>query len=282
MKIKETEGVWDIAEAPIYFPAAGSAVRGARDVVDYCLFNLLDLGDKPDFIRLTAERSTRIFLDSGVFSIANLEAKRRGIPIYEAFTMQPEEMHGWGPFVESWKRTVSAVRELLWGYIELDLGGPETKTRIRESLEADGFRPIPVSHPLKDGWDYFEWLADRYDRICVSNLQGNPAAVKFDILRQVNERRKGRAVKWIHALGISPAPMWITMPTESCDASSPAGPLRFPSPMVETSAFSVSPIPSMAYRYDCGPERYQTMVRHLYRDADLMGKSIHAHLIATT
>jgi hypothetical protein len=38
----------------------------------------------------------------------------------------------------------------------------------------------------------------------------------------------------------------------------------------------------MAYRYDCGPERYQTMVRHLYRDADLMGKSIHAHLIATT
>ena len=37
-------------------------------------------------------------------------------------------------------------------------------------LEQMGLRPIPVYHPFNDGWDYFDYLAERYDRICFGNV----------------------------------------------------------------------------------------------------------------
>lgn len=283
MSLRATEGRWDLADAPVYFPAAGLAVRGSADVCRWILLNASDLAKEPGFIDWAArERGCRILLDSGVFTIANEASKRKGIPIAEALALPPSEIPGWTPFVEAWKEIVSRSRSALWGYIELDLGGPEIKTRTREGLEGEGFRPIPVHHPLRDGWDYFDYLAERYDRICVANLISVEAPAKLEILREVSERRKGKAVRWIHALGVSPAPSWIVFPTESCDSSSPAGPLRWPSPMLESSAMIPSPIDSMPFRYDCGAERYQAMVRHLYRDADLMGAAAHAHIRAQT
>ena len=54
--------------------------------------------------------------------------------------------------------------------VEVDQGGRENKIKTRARLEKMGLRPIPVYHPLNDGWDYFDYLAENYDRICMGNV----------------------------------------------------------------------------------------------------------------
>ena len=35
---------------------------------------------------------------------------------------------------------------------------------------AEGLAPMPVYHPLNDGWDYYDELAGSHDRVCIGNL----------------------------------------------------------------------------------------------------------------
>ena len=100
----------------------------------------------------------------------------------------------------------------LWGYIELDQGGAVHKRRTRTALEQAGLAPIPVYHPFNDGWDYFDELCARYDRICVGNVVQAPRAIRCRIFATVWERQRAYPDVWIHYLGVTPTPTQIAYP----------------------------------------------------------------------
>lgn len=71
---------------------------------------------------LDAGRS--VFLDSGVFNLANSHAKAHGITMDEALQMAPDDLEGFAPLFDKYTRIVKRLGSRLWGYIEIDQGGP--------------------------------------------------------------------------------------------------------------------------------------------------------------
>lgn len=279
-ELVRTHGRWQAQDAPQYWAAIVASLMPAAVPVNRWL-----LVTAPDCAKEAAleelERYCRagnhLLIDSGVFGLAMAAAKKRGVDHNEGLRTPPEQIEGWERFMQQWKQVIDRMRDLCWGYIEIDLGGTEQKRKTRAALEAEGYRPIPVIHPLQDGWDYFDEMADRYDRLCIGNLVTAKADTRFDILRTVAERRKGRRVQWIHALGVTAGPLWLSVRTESCDSSTPASPLRWGMPMHATSAFHASDLPDMPYLRAAGVEAYAKMTRHLYRDAAFLGEAVNIH-----
>lgn len=141
----------------------------------------------------------------------------------------PEEMDG---FDDLFEKYVSIVRELgdqLWGYIEIDQGGRENKIKTRAKLEALGLHPIPVYHPFNDGWDYFDYLAQRYDRICFGNIVKASAPTRQKLLATAWERHRTYPHLWIHLLGLTPNQWLNALPINSGDSSTWLAPVRWPS-----------------------------------------------------
>lgn len=275
----DTDGRWSMADAPTYFAAIVSAhIPNVAPLNQFLLCTAPDV-ERNDTLERCAEycqQGGRLMIDSGVFGLAMAAAKKRGVSHNEGLKTPPEQIEGWHEFMQSWRRCIDRLRDCCWGYVEIDLGGTEQKRKTRAMLEADGYRPIPVVHPISDGWDYFDELADRYDRLCIGNLVKSNERVRIDILRTVAERRVGRRVKWIHALGVTAAPVWLSAPTESCDSTSHANSLMYGQPMVESSAFTIGNISSMPYRRGVGKVAYSKMTKFLYADADNLRKAVHA------
>lgn len=275
-----THGTWSMNDAPVFFAAVIAA-----HFIAVTNQNQFLLVTAPDVERdeITEEcfkyctRGGRLMIDSGIFGIALAAAKRRGVDHNEGLRTPPEQIDGWSDFISSWKRCITVLGDACWGYVEIDLGGTEQKRKTRAALEAEGYRPIPVVHPITDGWDYFDELADTYDRLCIGNLVTSNEATRIDILRTVAERRRGRRVKWIHALGVTAGPPWLTAPTESCDSSSHATPLKHGLPMIETSAFRVGDVAEMPYRH-AEKTAYVAMRKLLYHDADNLRRAVNVHL----
>ena len=76
-------------------------------------------------------------------------------------------------------------------------GATSNLTRAARSISAGpgqaeslGLKPIPVYHPLLDGWDYFDELAAQYDRICFGNIVQAPAATRIRLLHTLWERHR--------------------------------------------------------------------------------------------
>lgn len=139
---------------------------------------------------------------------------------YDALLLPLDEITGVNTLIDRYMATVSSLEDGLWGYVEVDQGGHEVKTENRERMEKEGLRPIPVYHPLNDPPAYFDFLAERYDRICVANVVMSPAKVRQRILYAV-ERRRQRfpGLKWIHLLGYTPNEWIAGYGYESCDSS---------------------------------------------------------------
>lgn len=110
----------------------------------------------------------------------------------------------------------------LWGAIELDQGGVEHKPRTRARIEEEfGITPIPVYHPLLDGWDYYDDLASGYDRICFGNLVKASPPLRLRLVHTASERARGYPYLWTHLLGVYPNENVLAMPLRgSCDSSS--------------------------------------------------------------
>jgi len=161
-----------------------------------------------------------IFCDSGVYSFAMEIARAKGCNLYEVFRLPPDDLPGFNDLVEKYCKIIGDVGEKLWGYVEIDLGGVEGKRRIRAELERRGLRPIPVYHPVNDGWDYFDELASQYDRICLSNSVIETTYIRLRLLRTIEERRKKYPNLWIHILGLTPSELQIAYPLDSADSSS--------------------------------------------------------------
>jgi hypothetical protein len=137
-----------------------------------------------------------ILLDSGIFNLGMQHARKYDMTFYEVLSLPPEQIEGFEQLKQRYIQTVEQYRDQLWGYVELDFGGKDNKKRIRAELESLGLRPIPVYHPLNDGWDYFDYLAQRYDRICVANVVQSPLYVRKRILATLWERKCSYPKLW--------------------------------------------------------------------------------------
>jgi hypothetical protein len=170
----------------------------------------------------------KLMLDSGVYWLASRYADEAGLDFYQALAVEPERLRDYDRLLERYVAVVRAHESDLWGYVEVDQGGAAAKRRNRQALEAEGLRPIPVYHPLTDGFDYLDELLDGYDRICIGNVVMSDAPTRRALLGMVWERRRrcGRRV-WMHALGYTPNPLFLAYPFNSSDSSSHLYALRF-------------------------------------------------------
>lgn len=170
--------------------------------------------------RLCDERN--VLLDSGIFSLAMAHARARDVSFGDARGLAPEEIDGFDELWDRYGQLVDRFGERLWGGIELDQGGREHKSRTRGRVETEfGFVPIPVYHPLLDGWDYYDTLASGYDRISVGELVGAPTPVRIRLVWTAAERAQDYPYLWTHLLGVTPSSSIVSVRFRgSCDSSS--------------------------------------------------------------
>lgn len=220
--MKNTGGTWDRTIWPTYFVASGvNSLTIAADLHDHLLIAVNELDGKRamDGLDKLIARGCTMFIDSGVFNLSMEHARAHDITMDQALSMAPERVDG---FAELFERYVSLMQRLgnsVWGYIEIDQGGRENKIRTRDRLEALGLRPIPVYHPLNDGWDYFDELAQNYDRICFGNVVQADPNTRKRLMATAWERRRKYPHLWIHMLGLTPSELTTAYPPNSCDSS---------------------------------------------------------------
>ena len=231
---RRTAGTWDPGDGPRYFLAHGgpTLVRVAEG--PYAWDHLVAvnvIGKNGDKDRAALERlfdhRCNVLIDSGVFNLANAVALGQGIPIERVLTMPPENLAGFDALLNTYRRIVGRYGPRSWGYIEIDQGGTDAKRRTRARLEAEGFAPIPVFHPLSDGWAYFDELCEGYDRVAFANLvQAGPGDRKR-LMATLWERRQRHPGVWVHALGLTPSTLTLAYPVDSADSSSWVGATRW-------------------------------------------------------
>lgn len=244
-------------EDRVYFLASSS---GTLDLVTDCYDHLLiavnELKSDSNTTILEGwlDAGKRVFIDSGIFNLTNEHAKANNVSMNDALALAPEDIDG---FDELWTRYVHIAKkygERSWGYIELDQGGRENKIRTRAKLEGLGLRPIPVYHPLNDGWDYFDHLAENYDRICFGNIVQADAETRKRLVATMWERHRKYPHLWIHLLGMTPGPLLIGFPSNSADSSSWLTGIRWSSGNNEFSCLRrIGDLPQ-DFRYKLGSE----------------------------
>jgi hypothetical protein len=218
-------------EEPFAFFIAGMNIRNAAGFHPWTLMAVNDVMTESGLSELrerTGLPSAKLLLDSGIFWLSTRHAERAGLTFYEALAVPPADIPGWDKLFARYVEVVRDFEPALWGYVEPDQGGPDGKRATRLALEAEGLRPIPVYHPLTDGWDYFDELLDGYDRIAIGNVVMSDRDTRRRILTMIWERRRRhRRPVWIHALGYTPNPLLNAYPVNSTDSSSHLYSLRF-------------------------------------------------------
>lgn len=254
-KIK-TGGAFDPAEPPIYFIASNiDSLRLAAPAHDHLLIAVNEI-NKPadmDAIERWIDAGKKVFIDSGIFHLTNEHARAHQVTMDQALALAPEEIDG---FSDLWDRYLGVIRRLgnkAWGYIELDQGGLENKRRTRARLEALGLRPIPVYHPFNDGWDYFDELTDRYDRICFGNVVQADVTTRKKLVATAWERHRRHPDLWIHLLGLTPNELLYALPINSGDSSSWLSSVRWSGYNEHAAGRTLGPMP-LNFRYRLGSE----------------------------
>lgn len=228
---KQTGGLWDPTHRYLYFLAMRPTMALAcGDNADAVLTAVNEIGDGADLAAFgeLLSRGVPLLIDSGVFNLASRHAEAHGVTHDEALRTPLEQLDGFAELWERYTTLVGTYGEKTWGYIELDLGGHVQKRNTRARLEEMGLRPIPVYHALNDPVEYFDELAETYDRICVGNLvQASPETRKRILCSIYLRRRQFPGLKWIHALGVTPNQVLNAFPFESVDSTTWMATIRF-------------------------------------------------------
>jgi len=249
--IRKTDGKWSKEEMGLYFlalfntaaPKRFSTMPYQKKICALTEFGLLK--QQKEHNKTPAEAAIEwaeiyrhLFIDSGVFSLANAEAIRKKVSFEEGLKLKLSDIEGGEEYLADYINTCQQIKNVVWGYIEVDLGGRDEKIKTRERLHAAGLSPVPVYHPLLDGADYLEYLCKRYDRICVSNLvQSNSetrsilTAFVYNFIMQLPKESR----PYVHYLGVSPSQSAFAHNClGSCDSSSWARGRRYGVEMVMT------------------------------------------------
>jgi hypothetical protein len=261
-------GRFDPHEGNIYFIASNmDSLEYGSQVHDYILIAINEVNsiDLPRIERwLTSGK--KLFIDSGVFNLATTYARKHDVSMDVALSIAPEQMEGFEALFKKYVNLIKHVESDVWGYIEIDQGGRDNKIKTRARLEALGLRPIPVYHPLNDGWDYFDELASQYDRICFGNIVQADPYTRKRLLATMWERHRRYPELWIHILGLTPNTHSHSYPSNSADSSSWLAGMRWSHAMRESAmgaaigAFSLN----FRYRYGSAPDepdsRYKALL----------------------
>lgn len=219
-----TAGRWDPKEPPFYFIAGSLTwVCEASDIVNRVLIAVNEINSAKGKMKLTGmiAAGCHVLIDSGVYSLAASTAAVRGITHDAALRMPIDQLDGFNELFNRYCDIAKACQETAWGLVEVDLGGRDQKIKTRTKLEAMGIRPIPVYHPLNDGWEYFDYLAKNYDRICVGNIVNASQYVRLRLLSTIWERKlRVNPDLWVHMLGLTPNESLCAYPVNSADSSS--------------------------------------------------------------
>lgn len=222
--IKRTGGgAFDPDEENIYFIASGvGRLESAEPVYDYLLIavNELESDGELQKIEQWCDRGKKVFIDSGVYNLSQQHARTHGCSMDVALSMPPEQLDGFPDLLERYIEIYRRLGDKCWGFIELDQGGRQNKIKTRAMLEGLGLRPIPVYHPFNDGWDYFDHLAEQYDRICFGNVVQADNETRKRLVATAWERHRKYPHLWIHLLGLTPNEWLNAMPINSGDSSS--------------------------------------------------------------
>jgi hypothetical protein len=238
-------GTFDPARRGIFFLAGGDAYRNDLNH-PHILVATNELSKDSTRLDRFLDEGRTVFLDSGIFNLASDHARRTGGSLADAWVTPPEQVPG---FDDLWNRYVAIAtryRDRLWGYAEMDLGGTDSKRRLRTQLEDLGLAPIPIYHPLYDGWDYFDELAETYDRVAWANLTGpnlrRPTRVR--LLTTAWERHRRYPDLWLHLLGYTPSE-WSPgfLAADSSDSSSWVAGARYGQTRATTHLRSLGKLP---------------------------------------
>jgi hypothetical protein len=223
--MKRTAGRWRAEAWPTYFVSAN--METLRWAVPFCPHVLVAvnelLGPRRDAftseLQEWVDGGSSVLLDSGVYWLATQHAEAHRLTMDQALSTAPADVDGFDDLFSAYVSLAESIGERLWGYIEIDQGGRENKIKTRAKLEAMGLRPMPVYHPINDGWDYFDELAANYDRICFGNIVNADQATRLRLIATAWERRRKFPHLWIHLLGMTPSHVTNAYPMNSCDSS---------------------------------------------------------------
>jgi hypothetical protein len=250
-------GTFDPHEENVYFLASNTErQQWAAPMHNHLLLavNELESADSMAYFeRVVNDPTKKIFLDSGVFSLAMNFARKYNVSHDVALSTAPDEIDGFKELFEKYVDLVRTYGNRLWGYIEIDQGGRDNKIKTRAKLEALGLRPIPVYHPMSDGWDYFDYLASRYDRMCFGNIVKANGPTRLRLLATAWERHRKYPSLWIHLLGLTPNQWLDALPINSGDSSSWLAPVRWPTFPVSSDGCVLGQL-GVAYRYKRGTD----------------------------
>lgn len=218
---KKTGGVWNRDAWPCYFAAVNlQHPFETFALLDKMLIAVNEIEGKQHFNLFEKYVDMMpVFLDSGVYALVNRHSEKHGLTMDVGLGLAPADIDGFEELFEKYVSLIKKYGTKLWGFVEIDQGGRENKIKTRARLEALGIIPVPVYHPLNDGWDYFDYLAERYDRICFGNVVMADREMRRRLIATAWERRRKYPDLWIHALGLTPSDLTTAFPINSCDSS---------------------------------------------------------------
>lgn len=255
--MKNTGGNWDPKAENVYFVASGiGRLMDAAPSNHNLLVAVNEIATEEDmeWIERWCDEGKRVFIDSGVFNLANSHAKTHNMRMDEALALAPDEIDGFGELFDRYCKLIKRLGDKVWGYIEVDQGGRQNKIKTRKRLEDLGFNPIPVYHPFNDGWDYFDHLGENYDRICFGNIVQADRQTRKRLLATAWERRRKYPNLWIHLLGMTANEMLASFPVNSCDSSSWLSGVRWHQGQKDTVALKPFTHFTREYRYASGAD----------------------------
>lgn len=223
LPVGRTEGgTFDPDETPCFFLAGARALTDVERYYKHllCAVQQIDSPKHFEMIDRWVGAGGKIFLDSGIFPLTNAHARAHGVSMDEALALAPDEIDGFDDLLKQYMGLCRRLGSRLWGYTELDQGGAENKRKTRAWLEDEGLRPIPIYHPINDGWDYLDELLEVYDRICLGNVVQANRQARSELLLMAHERiRRAKKRVWVHVLGHTPNPAFVALPFNSSDST---------------------------------------------------------------
>lgn len=234
--MRHTAGHWQRADSPIFFLASSPHILfNAASVHKHMLVavnELMNSDSQQQSFHKLLDADVNILMDSGVYGLASAYATLNNINPNVVRQMPAEEIPGFEPLLASYKNLVSRYADRLWGYIEMDWGTAEQKATRRATLEAIGLAPIPVYHPIWDPMDYFDELAQNYDRICIGNTASSDNVTRLRLIATAVQRRQKYPHLWMHMLGVTPSEWCAAYAFDSCDSSAWLSGVRWQNPNV--------------------------------------------------